>query len=193
MLTREIDLVPVADDHPVTREGPRLEIQRQDRGVRLGLRRSRRTGGDARTSSGRALLDYKMPELLDGLQVIYAMTRESLPTNEKLLSAFDDSPVVYKALAKGDRLSDQGIRQRRARHGGAITISVVRNVVSVSIEGRSSRPLVHIPYGGRTFAAPAAITHYISAQAFDPHWDDEFRKSVPPPESRAVGGCILLR
>jgi len=31
------------------------------------------------------------------------------------------------------------------------------------------------------------------AQAFDPHWDDEFRNSLPPPESCAVGGCILLR
>jgi hypothetical protein len=87
-----------------------------------------------------------------------------------------------------------------------------------------------IPYGGRTFAAPEGITHYISAhwyqlpdefvlavtacpemrsaeygralaanggrqlaQAFDPHWDDEFRNSLPPPESCAVGGCILLR
>jgi DNA-binding LytR/AlgR family response regulator len=90
--------------------------------------------------------------------------------------------------------------------------------------------ILFIPYGGRTFAAPEGITHYISAhwylppdefvqavtacpemrsaeygqalaanggrqlaKDFDPQWDDEFRNSLPPPESCAVGGCILLR
>jgi two-component system, NarL family, nitrate/nitrite response regulator NarL len=126
MLTRENDLVPaagapraggdggpgerpmiyqeprisvvVADDHPVTREG-----------VVRALKSSGKIEVVASVADGRAaleairelrpavaLLDYKMPEL-DGLQVIHAVTRESLPTNVVLLSAFDDSPVVYKA------------------------------------------------------------------------------------------------
>ena len=86
-----------------------------------------------------------------------------------------------------------------------------------------------IPRGGRIFAAPAGITHYISAhwyrppdefieavlacpdmgsveygQAlvanggrelahdFEPHWDEEIKKQFPPPESCAVGGCVLM-
>jgi hypothetical protein len=87
-----------------------------------------------------------------------------------------------------------------------------------------------IPYNGRIFAAPAGITHYISAhwyqppdefiqavtacpdmasaeygqalaangghelaQDFEPHWDEEFKKGFPPPESCIMGGCIMMR
>src|SRR5215470_6831669 len=94
--------VVVADDHPVTREG-----------VVRALKSSGKIEVVASVADGRAaleairelrpavaLLDYKMPEL-DGLQVIHAVTRESLPTYVVLLSAFDESPVVYKALAEG--------------------------------------------------------------------------------------------
>jgi hypothetical protein len=31
------------------------------------------------------------------------------------------------------------------------------------------------------------------AQDFDPHWDDEFRDALSPPESCAIGGCMFLQ
>ncbi|SON63671.1 putative transcriptional regulatory protein NarL [Mycobacterium simulans] len=94
--------VVVADDHPVTRQG-----------VVRALKSSGRVHVVAEVADGRAaldairqlrpavaLLDYKMPEL-DGLEVTHAITRDGLPTHVVLLSAFDDSSVVYKALAEG--------------------------------------------------------------------------------------------
>jgi hypothetical protein len=96
--------------------------------------------------------------------------------------------------------------------------------------GAISTGYLLVPFGGRIFAAPEGITHYISAhwyrppdefvqavtacpemrsaeyghalatnggrqlaQAFDPHWDDEFRDSLPSPESCAIGGCMFLQ
>jgi two-component system nitrate/nitrite response regulator NarL len=92
----------VADDHPITREG-----------VVRALNSSGKIEVVAEVADGRAaltairelrpavaLLDLKMPEL-DGLEVIRAVLRDQLPTNIVLLSAFDDNPVVYKALAEG--------------------------------------------------------------------------------------------
>ncbi len=94
--------VVVADDHPVMRQGI----------VRV-LKSSGAVEVVAQVSDGRAaldavrqlrpavaLLDYQMPEL-DGLEVTRAIVRENLPTSVVLLSAFDDSPVVFKALAEG--------------------------------------------------------------------------------------------
>ncbi|OMC22503.1 MULTISPECIES: response regulator transcription factor [unclassified Mycobacterium] len=94
--------VVVADDHPVTRQG-----------VVRALNSSGRVEVVAEVADGRAaleairelrpavaLLDYKMPEL-NGLDVVHAVTRDALPTRIVLLSAFDDSSVVYKALAEG--------------------------------------------------------------------------------------------
>jgi two-component system, NarL family, nitrate/nitrite response regulator NarL len=100
-LSERISVV-VADDHPVTREGivrvlkasGRIEVVAEAADGRAALAAIR----DLRPAV--ALLDYKMPEL-DGLGVIHAVTRDGLPTNVVLLSAFDDSTVIYNALAKG--------------------------------------------------------------------------------------------
>jgi two-component system, NarL family, nitrate/nitrite response regulator NarL len=94
--------VVVADDHPVTRQG-----------VVRALNSSGKVEVVAEVADGRAalnairelrpavaLLDYKMPGL-NGLDVVHAVTRDGLPTRVVLLSAFDDSSVVYKALAEG--------------------------------------------------------------------------------------------
>jgi len=94
--------VIVADDHPVTRQG-----------IVRALKSSGRIEVLAEVADGRAaltairdfqpavaLLDYKMPEL-DGLEVTQAVTRDGLATKVVLLSAFDDSSVIYKALAEG--------------------------------------------------------------------------------------------
>jgi two-component system nitrate/nitrite response regulator NarL len=94
--------VVVADDHPVTRAG-----------IVRALKSSGKIDVVAEVGDGRAALnairelrpevaltDYKMPEL-DGLEVIQAVVRDGLDTCVVLLSAFDDSAVIYKALAEG--------------------------------------------------------------------------------------------
>jgi len=94
--------VVVADDHPVYRQG-----------IIRGLTSSGRIDIVAEVGNGRAalaairehlpdvaLLDFKMPEL-DGLDVAHAIARDGLPTKVVLLSAFDDSSIVYKAMAEG--------------------------------------------------------------------------------------------
>ncbi|KLO33584.1 response regulator transcription factor [Mycobacterium haemophilum] len=94
--------VVVADDHPVTRQGVvralvssgRVEVVAEVADGRAALAAIR----ELRPAV--ALLDYKMPGL-DGLEVTHAITRDRLPTQVVLLSAFDDSSVVYKALAEG--------------------------------------------------------------------------------------------
>ena len=94
--------VVVADDHPITRQG-----------IVRALKSSGRVEIVAEASNGRAaltaiqqlqptvaLLDYHMPEL-DGLEVTRAVARAGLPTHVVLLSACDESALIYKALAEG--------------------------------------------------------------------------------------------
>ena len=47
-----------------------------------------------------ALLDYRMPGM-DGAEVAAAVKRDELPTRVLLLSAHDESAIVYKALQEG--------------------------------------------------------------------------------------------
>ncbi len=47
-----------------------------------------------------ALIDFRMPHL-DGTQVAAAVVRDELPTRVLLLSAHDESSVVYQALQAG--------------------------------------------------------------------------------------------
>src|SRR5258708_9442991 len=47
-----------------------------------------------------ALLDYRMPGL-DGAQVAAAVRRDELPTRVLLISAHDESAIVYSALQNG--------------------------------------------------------------------------------------------
>lgn len=47
-----------------------------------------------------ALLDYRMPGL-DGAQVAAAVRRDELPTRVLLISAHDESAIVYSALQEG--------------------------------------------------------------------------------------------
>jgi two-component system nitrate/nitrite response regulator NarL len=47
-----------------------------------------------------ALLDYRMPGM-DGAEVAAAVLRDELPTRVLLVSAHDESEIVYKALQEG--------------------------------------------------------------------------------------------
>lgn len=94
--------VVVADDHPVTRDGIVRALKasgRIDVLAELGDGRSAlATIRELRPAV--ALVDYKMPEL-NGLDVVRAVARDGLGTCVVLLSAFDDSSVIYQALAEG--------------------------------------------------------------------------------------------
>jgi two-component system, NarL family, nitrate/nitrite response regulator NarL len=94
--------VLVADDHPVFREG-----------MVRALEANPGTAVVAEVGDGRAaleaiaaelpdvaLLDYKLPEL-DGIDVVRAVIRDRLPTRVLILSAHDESSVVYDALQAG--------------------------------------------------------------------------------------------
>ncbi|WP_281373699.1 response regulator [Mycobacterium vicinigordonae] len=94
--------VVIADDHPVVRLGVVCALMSSGRVEVVGQAADGRAALEAvrKHKPAVALLDYRMPNL-DGLEVTHAITRDGLPTSVLLLSAFDDSQVVYKALAKG--------------------------------------------------------------------------------------------
>ncbi|SEK48952.1 response regulator [Streptacidiphilus jiangxiensis] len=94
--------VVVADDHPLYREG-----------VRRALVQSGRIDVVAEAENGRealaairqhrpevALVDYQMPGL-DGIAVVHAVVRDELPTRVLLLTAFEESALVFKAVQEG--------------------------------------------------------------------------------------------
>jgi two-component system nitrate/nitrite response regulator NarL len=47
-----------------------------------------------------ALVDYQMPGL-DGIAVVHAVVRDELPTRVLLLTAFEESALVFKAVQEG--------------------------------------------------------------------------------------------
>ena len=94
--------VVVGDDHPLFRDGVVRAlissgvidvVAEADDGV-AALALIREHGPQV------ALLDYRMPGL-DGAQVAAAVRRDELPTRVLLISAHDESPIVYSALQGG--------------------------------------------------------------------------------------------
>jgi two-component system, NarL family, nitrate/nitrite response regulator NarL len=101
-MTSEKVRVVVGDDHPLFRDGVvraltssgSIEVVVEaDDGV---------TALEAiRTHSPQvALLDYRMPGM-DGAEVAAAVQRDELPTRVLLVSAHDESAIVYRALQEG--------------------------------------------------------------------------------------------
>jgi two-component system, NarL family, nitrate/nitrite response regulator NarL len=94
--------IVVADDHPLFREGiERAVRERPD----LELVASAADGRDALAQirdlePAVAVLDLRLP-LLDGLQVLNAVTRDALPTRVLFLSASGDPELVYRAVQGG--------------------------------------------------------------------------------------------
>jgi len=94
--------VVVGDDHPLFRDGVVRALSASgsidvvaeaDDGV-AALALIREHGPRV------ALLDYRMPGL-DGAQVAAAVRRDQLPTRVLLISAHDESAIVYNALQEG--------------------------------------------------------------------------------------------
>jgi len=94
--------VLVADDHPVFREGmvraleanPQVEVVAETGDGRSALETIAAERPDV------ALLDYRLPGL-DGIEIVRAVVRDALPTRVLMLSAHDESSVVYDALQAG--------------------------------------------------------------------------------------------
>lgn len=94
--------VVVADDHPLFREGVVRALaasgsvdvvgEAEDGTTALELIKAQRPDV--------ALLDFRMPGL-DGAQISAAVQRDGLPTRVLILSAHDESAIVYQALQEG--------------------------------------------------------------------------------------------
>jgi two-component system nitrate/nitrite response regulator NarL len=94
--------VVVGDDHPMFREGVvralassgEIDVvaEADDGPSALELIRTHRPQV--------ALLDYRMPGM-DGAEVAAAVSRDELPTRVLLVSAHDESAIVYRALQQG--------------------------------------------------------------------------------------------
>ena len=100
-MTKKVRVV-VGDDHPMFREGVVRALvtsgevdvvaEADDGATALELIKTHEPDV--------ALLDYRMPEM-DGAQVAAAVRRDELPTRVLLVSAHDESAIVYHALAEG--------------------------------------------------------------------------------------------
>ncbi|WP_042434028.1 response regulator [Streptacidiphilus anmyonensis] len=94
--------VVVADDHPLYREGVcralvqsgRIDVVAEADNGRDALGAIREHRPDV------ALVDYQMPGL-DGIAVVHAVVRDELPTRVVLLTAFEESALVFKAVQEG--------------------------------------------------------------------------------------------
>jgi two-component system nitrate/nitrite response regulator NarL len=94
--------VVVGDDHPMYREGVvralvssgEIDVvaEAEDGLAALELIRTHQPQV--------ALLDFRMPGM-DGAEVAAAVARDALPTRVLLVSAHDESAIVYKALQQG--------------------------------------------------------------------------------------------
>ncbi len=101
-VTTEKVRVVVGDDHPLFREGV---VRALASSGSVEVVAEAEDGTDALELIRRhlpqvALLDYRMPGM-DGAQVAAAVRRDELPTRVLLISAHDESAIVYSALQNG--------------------------------------------------------------------------------------------
>lgn len=94
--------VVVGDDHPMFRDGVVRALQSSD-SIAVVAEADDGTSALAAIRAHRpdvALLDYRMPGM-DGAEVAAAVLRDALPTRVLLISAHDESAIVYRALQDG--------------------------------------------------------------------------------------------
>src|SRR3569833_3997268 len=101
-MTSEKVRVVVGDDHPLFRDGVVRALMSSGSIEVVAAADDGLSALEAiRTHSPQgALLDYRMPGM-DGAEVAAAVTRDELPTRVLLVSAHDESAIVYKALQQG--------------------------------------------------------------------------------------------
>lgn len=94
--------VVVGDDHPMFRDGVVRALQSSDSIAVVAEADDGTSALEAiRTHRPQvALLDYRMPGM-DGAEVATAVLLDALPTRVLLISAHDESAIVYRALQDG--------------------------------------------------------------------------------------------
>jgi two-component system nitrate/nitrite response regulator NarL len=103
-MTSEPVRVLVADDHPVYREGlarviarhPEFDLVGDVGGGREALQEIRRLTPDV------AVVDLRLPDL-DGISIVESVVRDGSPARVVILSAYEESATVYRAIASGAR------------------------------------------------------------------------------------------
>lgn len=94
--------VVIGDDHPMFRDGVVRALQSSG-SIEVVAEADDGTAALAAIREHRpqvALLDYRMPGM-DGAAVAAAVVRDALPTRVLLISAHDESAIVYRALQDG--------------------------------------------------------------------------------------------
>ena len=120
-MTSEKVRVVVGDDHPLFRDGV---VRALTSSGSIEVVAEADDGISAleaiRTHSPQvALLDYRMPGM-DGAEVAAAVQRDELPTRVLLVSAHDESAIVFRALqAGGGRIPAEGVNKKRTDKRGA--------------------------------------------------------------------------
>lgn len=101
-VTPEKVRVVIGDDHPLFREGVVRALSSSDSVSVVGEADDGTTALELIRAHlpEVALLDYRMPGM-DGAQVAAAVRREDLATRVLLISAHDESAIVYQALQQG--------------------------------------------------------------------------------------------
>ncbi|MET8753216.1 response regulator transcription factor [Streptomyces sp. NPDC004667] len=94
--------VVLADDHPLFREGVRRALTSSGR---IEVLAEASTGREALKAIAEhqpqvAVVDVQMPDL-DGIAVVRAVVRDGLATRVLLLTAFEDSGLVFQAIQEG--------------------------------------------------------------------------------------------
>ncbi|MEU9134026.1 response regulator transcription factor [Kitasatospora sp. NPDC048540] len=99
---KEKTTVLLADDHPLYREGLRRALGQTDRFEVVAEAGTGREALDAIKEHEPvvAVIDLTMPDL-DGIAVVHAVARDGLPTRVLLLTAHDDSDLLYRAIQEG--------------------------------------------------------------------------------------------
>ncbi len=102
LVTSEKVRVVVGDDHPLFRDGVVRALASSGSIEVVAEAEDGLSALEAiRTHSPQvALLDYRMPGM-DGAEVAAAVQRDELPTRVLLVSAHDESAIVFKALQDG--------------------------------------------------------------------------------------------
>ncbi|MFI6353593.1 response regulator [Streptomyces sp. NPDC050743] len=96
--------VIVADDHPIYREGLARAMEAYG-GLSVVGQAADGSGALAMVRSLRpavAVVDLKLPDM-DGIDVLSTAAREAVLTHFVIVSAFDDSSTVYRAIEAGAR------------------------------------------------------------------------------------------
>jgi two-component system nitrate/nitrite response regulator NarL len=96
--------IVAADDHPVFREGMRRVLGGRPEFELLACVETARDALDAIRAHEPdvAVLDLRLPDL-DGVEVVERIERDGLRTRVVIVSAYEDSATVYRAISCGAR------------------------------------------------------------------------------------------